>query len=143
MKITSKMHCGMVVVIELALYQGENGLKAKVIGERLNITPKFLDAILTDLKRAGLIFRTPGFKNGGYKLIGDPTEMNSYQVYRAFEPELNIHHCLIDGSECTRSSFCGSHFFLDMMNEEMKKKMESVTVKDLIDHQQQELAKNS
>jgi len=91
----------MVVVIELALYQGENGIRAKELSERLHITPKFLDAILSDLKRAGLIFRIAGFKNGGYKLITEPSEITSYSVYRAFEPELNIHHCLINGNECT------------------------------------------
>jgi Rrf2 family protein len=139
MKITSKMHCGMVVVIELALYQGESGLKTKEIGDRLNITPKFLEAILNDLKRAGLIYRNPGHMKGGYKLTSEPSEINSYRVYRAFEPELNIHHCLIDGNLCQRSTFCGSHYFLGLMNDEMKRKMESVTVKDLIDFQEQAL----
>lgn len=135
MKITSKMHCGMVVVIELALYQGDTGLKHKEIEERLNITRKFLEAILTDLKRAGLVYRIPGYNKGGYKLTLPPSEITTYSVYRAFEPELNIHHCLIDGSLCPRTSYCGSHHFLETMNEEMRKKMESLTVNDLIEYQ--------
>jgi Rrf2 family protein len=139
MKITSKMHCGMVVVIELALYQGENGLKHKELGERLVITPKFLDSILSDLKKAGLIYRKPGFKNGGYKLINEPANISSFSVYRAFEPELNLHHCLIDGSLCQRSTFCGSHYLLEIVNDEMKNKMESVSIKDLIDYQEKAL----
>ena len=135
MKITSKVHCGIVVVIEMAISQGENGIKPKELTERLCITPKFLESILNDLKRAGIVAKTSGNRNAGFKLTKPPEEINGYMVYRAFEPELSVYRCVINGDICQRSSFCGSHYFLGVINDEMKMKMESISIRDLINHQ--------
>lgn len=137
MKITAKFHYALIILIELALYQGENGIKQKDLSDKLHISLKFLDPIISALKTSGLIYRMPGFKVGGYKLTCDPGEISVYKVYCSFEPELNIHYCLIDGMECTRSTFCGSHFFMDKMNREMESSMLSSTIKDLADLQRQ------
>ena len=137
MKITAKFHYALIILIELALNQGENGIKQKDLSEKLNISLKFLDPIISALKTSGLIHRMPGFKVGGYKLACDPGEITVYKVYCSFEPELTIHYCLIDGMECTRSTFCGSHFFMDKMNREMESSMISSTIKDLAELQRQ------
>jgi len=137
MKVTAKFHYALIILIELALYQGENGIKQKDLSDKLHISLKFLDPIISALKTSGLIHRMPGFKVGGYKLACDPGEISVYKVYCSFEPELTIHHCLIDGMECTRSNFCGSHFFMDKMNREMESSMLSSTIKDLAELQRQ------
>jgi Rrf2 family protein len=137
MKITAKFHYALIILIELALNQGENGIKQKDLSEKLNISLKFLDPIISALKTSGLIHRMPGFKVGGYRLACDSAEITVYKVYCSFEPELNIHHCLIDGMECTRSTFCGSHYFMDKMNREMETSMLSSTIKDLAELQRQ------
>lgn len=137
MKVTAKFHYALIILIELALYQGEDGIKQKDLSDELHISLKFLDPIISALKTSGLIFRVPKFKVGGYKLTNDPAEITVYQVYCSFEPELNIHYCLIDGMECTRSTFCGSHYFMDKMNREMESSMLSSTIKDLAELQRQ------
>jgi Rrf2 family protein len=137
MKVTAKFHYALIILIELALYQGEDGIKQKDLSDKLHISLKFLDPIISALKTSGLIYRVPKFKVGGYKLTNDPGEITVYQVYCSFEPELNIHHCLIDGKECTRSTFCGSHYFMDKMNREMEASMLSSTIKDLAELQKQ------
>jgi Rrf2 family protein len=135
MKVTAKLHYALVILIELALNQGENGLKQKDLSAKLHISLKFLDPILSALKTSGIIYRVPIFKVGGYKLACDPGEISVYKIYCSFEPELSLYHCLIDGQECKRSSFCGSHFFMDKMNKEMESTMLSQTIKDLAEFQ--------
>jgi Rrf2 family transcriptional regulator, iron-sulfur cluster assembly transcription factor len=137
MKITAKLHYALVILIELALHQGEKGLKQKDLSARLNISLKFLDPILSALKISGVVYRVPGYKVGGYKLTCDPSEISVYKIYCSFEPELNLYHCLVDGVKCQRSTFCGSHYFLDKMNREMESCMLSTTLKDLADFQKQ------
>lgn len=137
MKVTAKFHYALIIMIELALYQGENGIKQKDLSDKLRISLKFLDPIISALKTSGLIYRMPGYKVGGYKLARNPGEITVYQVYCSFEPELTIHHCLIDGMECTRSTFCGSHYFMDKMNREMETSMLSSTINDLAELQRQ------
>ena len=137
MRVTAKFHYALIILIELALNQGENGIKQKDLSDRLHISLKFLDPIVSALKTSGIIYRVPIFKVGGYRLTCDPGEITVYKVYCSFEPELNIHYCLIDGIECTRSTFCGSHYFMDKMNKEMESSMLSSTIKDLADLQKQ------
>jgi Rrf2 family protein len=139
MKITAKLHYALVILIELAINQGENGLKQKDLSARLHISLKFLDPILSALKASGVIYRVPGFKVGGYKLTSDPGDISVYKIYCSFEPELTLYHCLVDGVECQRSTFCGSHYFLDKMNREMESNMLSTTLKDLAEFQKKRI----
>jgi len=143
MNITAKLHYALVVLIELAVNQGENGIKAKDLSSNLNISLKFLDSIITSLKTSGLIYRVPVFRIGGYRLVHDPAEITVYMVYCSIEPELNIYHCLIDGKACIRSSFCGSHNFLNKMNKEMESIMLSSTLKDLVEFQREKFIENN
>jgi Rrf2 family protein len=137
MNITAKLHYALVVLIELAVNQGENGIKAKDLSSNLNISLRFLDSVIATLKTSGLIYRVPIFRIGGYRLTLDPSEINVYMIYCSIEPELKLYHCLIDGKDCIRSSFCGSHYFLNKMNKEMESIMLSSTLKDLVEFQKQ------
>ncbi|MDP4210538.1 MAG: Rrf2 family transcriptional regulator [Bacteroidota bacterium] len=133
MKINAKLHCGIKALIELAKSSDPNGLRQKDIALKQDISVKFLDQIVNSLKVAGLIYRIGGKKSGGYKLTKDPSEITIYDIYKAFEPELNINPCLLDSTICQRSPTCGAHCFLSEFNLEMKNFMLSHTLHGLID----------
>jgi Rrf2 family protein len=132
MKINAKFHCGIKTLIELAENSNPNGLMQKDIAIRQDIPVKFLDQIVNSLKVAGLIYRIGGKRNGGYLLSKNPSEITIYDIYKAFEPELNINLCLLDESLCQRSPTCGAHCFLKEYNNVMRNYMLSFTVKDLV-----------
>jgi len=56
----------------------------KDISEACNIPKKFLEAILLDLKRAGVLGSKQG-KGGGYSLRRAPAEINLAEVVRLFD----------------------------------------------------------
>ncbi|HYG18557.1 MAG TPA: Rrf2 family transcriptional regulator [Ohtaekwangia sp.] len=56
----------------------------KDISEACNIPKKFLEAILLDLKRAGVLGSKQG-KGGGYSLRRPPSEVNLAEVVRLFD----------------------------------------------------------
>ena len=134
MRISSKLHCGIKTMIELAVNGGEYGLKQKDIAIKQSMSVKFLDHIISALKTAGLIYRVSG-RNNGFKLTMNPSKVTIYHVYRAFEPEININLCLMDESLCPNSHSCGARCFLNQFNMEMKKYMQSHTIQDLIDYE--------
>ena len=132
MKINSNFHCGIKTLLELAKTTGQSGMMQKDISLRQNISVKFLDHIISSLKAEGLIYRIAG-KNRGYKLTMDPSQISVYQIYRAFEPEMNINPCLLNDKICLKSQTCGARCFLKLFNDKMKNYMLSYTLKDLID----------
>lgn len=131
MKINAKMHYGLKTMIELALNAGEKGMLQKELAEKHCMPNKFLDAVIHDLKVAGLIINVAG-KKSGYWLARNPKEISVYDVYRAFEPELHIHFCLADQDVRPRSGSCASRNFLCEFNREMESFMEANTIEKLV-----------
>jgi Rrf2 family protein len=64
--------------------QPEEKFLIKDISEACNIPKKFLEAILLDLKRAGVLGSKQG-KGGGYFLRRETTEVNLAEVVRLFD----------------------------------------------------------
>jgi len=62
------------------------------IAERTSIPRKFLEAILVDLKRSGLVVSTRG-KKGGYALSRPQDHITFGEVIRATEGPLALIHC--------------------------------------------------
>lgn len=131
MKINAKMHYGLKTMIELGMHAGESGIMQKDLAEKLCIPVKFMDAVIRELKVAGLVVRLPG-KNAGFKLTRDLGKISAYDVYRAFEPRLHIHFCLADSETCPNTCSCASRYFLFNLNRKMESFMESNSLEKLV-----------
>jgi Rrf2 family protein len=136
MKINAKMHYGLKAMIELALNSGDKGLLQKEIAEKQNVPPRFMEAIIHDLKVAGFIMNGPNRKTG-YKLLQDPQKISVYDIYRAFSPDINIHFCLAGDYNCPRSNDCASHCLYYDLNFKIQSYLKSVTLSDLMTKQKE------
>jgi Rrf2 family protein len=136
MKINAKMHYGLKAMIELALNAGEKGLLQKEIAENQCMPNRFMDAVIHDLKVAGLVVNVAG-KKSGYKLAKNPENITAYEVYRAFSPDLYIHFCLAGADICPRSEHCASHCFFYDFNLKMESYMKSMTLLLLMQKQKE------
>lgn len=81
------------------------------ISESENIPRKFLEAILLDLKNAGILQSRQG-KFGGYYLQKDPSEINMATVMRLFDGPIAMLPCLASNNyeqceECIDEATCG------------------------------------
>jgi Rrf2 family protein len=130
MKITAGMHYGLKTMIELAMLNEERGLMQKELVERQCIPAKFMDSIIHSLKVSGLITNVAG-RRSGYRLAKPAASINVYEIYRAFEPDLNIHFCLADDDLCPRTCQCASHLFLCDFNKQMVSAMQKTCLRDL------------
>jgi Rrf2 family protein len=114
----------------------EDKFLIKNISEACNIPKKFLEAILLDLKRAGILGSKQG-KGGGYFLRRETTEVNLAEVVRLFDGAIAAVPCATykfyeSCAECVDEEVCSvREAFLQVRNAtvEMLKKN---TLDDLI-----------
>ncbi len=94
----------------------------KDISEACNIPKKFLEAILLDLKRAGVLGSKQG-KGGGYFLRQDPAEVNLADIVRQFDGAIAAVPCATfkfyeSCEECEDEETCTvRHAFLAVRNQ--------------------------
>jgi len=87
MRISAKADYAARAMCELAAHEGGTPLKAELIAAAQDIPASFLENILADLKRAGLIRSLRG-QVGGYRLARPAREITIAQVIRAVEGPL-------------------------------------------------------
>ena len=128
MKFNTKTRYGVRVVFELALNEDrEGGTLQKEIAESQDLSIKYLDQIISSLKRAGLISNIAG-KKSGYVLARPANEISIYDVYSAFEDNLAIIDCLLTEGECPRKGMCVMKDYWCDLNETIRNSMMSMNI---------------
>ena len=85
--LTAKGKYGLKALVHLATLQPGETTQAMEIAEAHNIPKKFLDAILGDLRNAGIVFSKKG-PGGGYMLARAPSDIKIGQVIRTIDGRL-------------------------------------------------------
>lgn len=98
-------------LVELAKAQEEGPLSASVLAGRANVPAKFLEAILVDLRKAGIIASHKG-RRGGHVLRRSPAEITTVEVLRLFDGAIALVPCATHTyyercEECTDEAVCG------------------------------------
>ena len=131
MKMNTKVRYGLRAMIEISNNESSTGMLQKDISAAQEIPLKYLDAIITGLRNAGLIVNFAG-KRSGYILTRQPGEISVYDVYRAFEPELTLVNCACPGNNCSRIDICPAKDYWFELNNVIKNQMESTTLEQII-----------
>ena len=108
MRVSARTEYAVLALMELARREGDQPLQSKDIAARANVPKPFLDQLLLDLRRAGLVrsVRGPG---GGYVLARPASEILLREAVAAVEGGSLNTHCGIkspDGSPCRRLQVC-------------------------------------
>jgi Rrf2 family protein len=98
-RITAKADYAVRAAVELAASGGSGPVKAEQISEAQRIPLNFLENILAELRRAGIVESRRGAA-GGYLLARPPAEVSLADVIRAVEgPLANVRGLSPDGLE--------------------------------------------
>lgn len=89
MKINTKITYGLRTMIEIASASNVKGIMQKDISTNQKLSLKYLDQILSCLKKKGLILNLKG-KGNGYILTSSAAEITMYDIFSAFEPIICI-----------------------------------------------------
>lgn len=104
--ISTKGRYALRVMIDLAQHEGEGNIPLKDIAERQDISKKYLEIIVKDLVRGGMLNGVSG-KGGGYSLCRKAEEYTVGEIIELMEGTLAPVACLVDGVEsCPRSDNC-------------------------------------
>ncbi len=84
MKLTLKASYGVMAAVDLALHNGTAPVQAKAIAKRHAIPARFLEQVLTALKKAGLVDSQRGAQ-GGYLLTKRPADVSLADIVEALD----------------------------------------------------------
>ena len=85
MKISTKVECGIIALIDIALYaKGGDFVKVNAISKRNNISAKYLEQILPLLKQSNLINSVKG-AGGGYVLAKRSEDISLNEIVNALD----------------------------------------------------------
>lgn len=93
MKLSRKSEYGLRALIELTKAYDQVALRRSDIAEIQQIPVGFLETILLELKRAGILGSRPGVQ-GGYRLIKPPEDVSLGQVIRILDGPLAPISCV-------------------------------------------------
>lgn len=131
MKISTRGRYALRVMIDLSEKGGPQYVPLKEIAERQEISKKYLESIVTDLAKAGLVDGQHG-KGGGYKLVRSPEDYTVLDVLSAIEGDLAPVSCLEKGAEpCSRAAECRTLQMWKELYEKITSYFSSVTIADL------------
>lgn len=87
MRVSAKSDYALRALIEMAGRGNSTPVSAEELGRRQDIPHGFLQAILADLRRAGVVVSQRG-QSGGWRLSGEPSAISVADVIRAVDGPL-------------------------------------------------------
>lgn len=87
--LSLKAQYGLRAIVSLASHYGKGPLQAKEIATSQGVPVRYLELLLSQLRRARIVDATRG-KNGGYILAKEPASITVLDVVTAFEGRVII-----------------------------------------------------
>jgi len=132
LNITSKGRYALNVMIDLAQHRDDGYISLKTIADRNDYSMKYLEMIVSCLKKAELVESTRG-KEGGYRLSRKPEEYSVGDVLRCIEDNLAPVSCIKSGSvNCENAGKCITLPMWRELDDITNAYLDTVSLQDLI-----------
>ena len=131
MKLSTKGRYGLKAIFDLALHYEDQPIALSSIAERCDISLSYLEQLISQLKKAGVVTSVRGAQ-GGYILKGSPKEITVGHVLRALE-QLAPVICVTDDYECESSDFCVTRVIYKKILDSILETVDNISIQDMID----------
>lgn len=84
MRLSARSEYGLLALIDLAAAGDDRPMATRELAENRGIPPAFLEQLLADLRRAGLVRATRG-PHGGFTLTRSAAEITALEIVEALE----------------------------------------------------------
>lgn len=133
MRISTKGRYALRIMLDLAQNDDLGPVALREISERQNITPKYMESIMSMLLRDKLVQSLRG-KAGGYQLTRKPEEYPIYEILSCAEGGLAPVHCLsMEENECPIRQTCLTIPVWEGLHQVIKDYLSGITLKTLIE----------
>ncbi len=132
MLISTRGRYALRILVDMAEHRSESHVPLKEIAQRQEISEKYLESIVKELVKSGVLAGVRG-KGGGYRLRRPPEQINVGDVLLCMEGSLSPVACLEAGAEpCPRASACRTLEFWRGLDEVIRRYCAEYTVADLM-----------
>ncbi len=130
--LTRRSKYGFKALLFLAREHDRGPILASEVSAREGIPEKFLQGILLDLRRRGIVSSRRG-QGGGYRLARDPSTINVGEVIRILEGPLALTPCVSQTAyhrceECADERRCGIRLVMKRVRDETARILEGATL---------------
>lgn len=129
--ISTKGRYALRTMVDIAQQKDEGFVSLRDIAQRQGISMKYLEQIVGQLTRAGLVKSSRGAQ-GGYRLARSPQEYTAGDILRVTEGELAPVACLAAGARtCERGEACATVEFWRGLQQVIETYLDGVTLAQL------------
>ena len=127
-KVSKKSQYGLRAMVLLAKnYKAKTVLSTKIISKKEGIPFDFLEKIISQMEKAGLVKGKKGVQ-GGYVLSRSPAKINANDIVSILEGKEGT----VDCSLCGKSKKCLTKNVWRKIDVAINKTLKSITLQDLI-----------
>ena len=132
MFVSTRGRYALRVIIDIAENSDDNYIPLKDVVVRQGISQKYLESIMTDLSKAGLLDALHG-KGGGYKLSKKPEEIKVIDILNITELDLAPISCLNSNAEpCDKAFECRTLPMWKGLNDLISNYFNGISIRDLM-----------
>lgn len=134
MKLSTKGRYGLRALIDLAQYSKDAPVSIMSISARQDISERYLEQLMSMLKKAGLVKSVRGAA-GGYILAKDVKDISVGDVLRALEGSLEPVDCagLEPDGECRSADTCVTKYVWKRINESINRTVDEICLDQLVE----------
>lgn len=118
-------------MLELATAEPGVPVPLSKVSERQEISRKYLQQLMSGLRRAGLVRVVKGFK-GGFMLSRPPDEIRIGDILRALEGDLGLVECVRYQDLCPRKRDCLTHDVWARASQVLEEYFDSITLSSVL-----------
>ncbi len=131
MKISTKGRYALRLMLDLALTSTGQPVPLRDVAQRQDISDKYLEQIVIQLSRAGLVRSVRG-AGGGYLLTRPLQDYTVGEILRVLEGSLAPVSCAEDASCCGRASQCVALEVWEQIQAAVSSVVDHITLADLV-----------
>lgn len=132
LRLSTKGQYGVRAMFEIARNCDKGPVTIKEISERQDVSVAYLEQILNQLRKSGIINSVKG-PGGGYVLNKAADKISIGEILRELEGPVAITSCLDPKEGCLRIEGCVTHLLWKSLGENIEMFLNSMTLKDLLD----------
>lgn len=130
MKLSTRGKYGLYAMYYLALHNGEGPQTLQNIST-VGVPKQYLEQILGNLRRAGLVSTVRGAQ-GGYQMARAPEETTLRDIIDAVEGPIELSECTSAEPSCQRSGTCPVRWVWKTVTDSINHELEKIRLSDML-----------
>lgn len=130
MKLSTRGKYGLYAMYYLAQHNGEGPQTLQNIST-VGVPKQYLEQILGNLRRAGLLSTVRGAQ-GGYQMAYSPEEITLRDIIDAVEGPIELSECASSEPACQRSGSCPVRWVWQRVTDSINHELEKIKLSDML-----------